>query len=1223
MPIWISFGGLSSAIQLQDSLNIEDYFDQWLHQHSADAIRPLFRRAVKTGEILLLIDGLDEGYNLHAAQRAVDRISTFLSIRDIPCIVTSRPRGYNELRPEGIWPIARISAFNDAQIEAFALLWFKHLEFSNPVINKNPDWVDNSAQQRTAAFLKAIRVNPKILELARTPLFCQLLIDVFRFDYRLPEQRVKVYDKIVELLLSDHPAARIHAAELPSAPDVPRTEDLKNMLIRLAIHIQFTSGAGATSIEECKRIFCEFLTDDINGPGYSPYDAQHYAKVVIEYAQGGLGLLVERSRSEVGFFHQTVQEYLAAQAMVFKNEQDQLDWLAEVWNLPRWHETVVQWFSIIGGEQGKGATQRAIDKLKKIVEGPLARLQLLCLRAELSSGELGLSPREARATIEEAADEVETTPFAKLRQELARYISLGLRSPSVANQCMERIAKWVPSRTEWRRAPLIMEFSNWKISPELLDTLKITLHDESRACRWATAEVLIKVFSSDRTVGEWLAGLAANWPDTRVRAAALYALGSGWPQHEALSRLADSASGSMDVDLSLSGITIKVAQRNCNTVDRDRMWRMLSHDSVDYSGRNFLRKKLIQGWGRDIELKKRAIYLLRNRWEREGMFAEEHLLAFLAESWPGDSEVGEAIARWFKTVSPSYLIHSRGIWEILFTGFRGNNDLSAALRKSLHDQSERFDHVYWPDAKWVYCVIGDETAKQDVLRAYGAAKPGRDQAWITSTLMEAWPLDRDVKDLLDKEFKRLPSEVAFLSPWINSIVSDPEKRRSWLLEAIRNGDKDSIADSVDHLLSEFSDKESVDAALEAQEKDIWYYHKINIRDQMVARFPQLPVVRQWAELAFSEADGPNLEHVAKGYKDDPVFRGRLLNAARPAKEDVRAEIFQVLRKQLIPSDVILNLTDEIWAEEKGEVRSAGIVARSMAVSGREGQKEQLVAKLREEVKSFGTYYEMRRRSALAGLLQLREYSICADALGKEREGSLHWLAPYHDSDPVLTRLLFDHLDGIKEAAHSQSLEIKVPWGGLIYTGAIWVAISRSDIRKELIPYIKDMRPQDRSPESLTLMAELLPGSVELRAQLIDSMKSSARSDVPCEAERIFAEQFGGSEKPLSELVTSLNIPDEIASQPEFHRPFLYALALGWPDHPWLGAYLKGGKSIKGMSVVTAIAICGLTGNQEFARQCLDKLIEFTKENQFGLQSFFLRPSAASQRCKEQKVFYEI
>ena len=72
-------------------------------------------------------------------------------------------------------------------------------------------------------------------------------------------------------------------------------------------------------------------------------------------------------------------------------------------------------------------------------------------------------------------------------------------------------------------------------------------------------------------------------------------------------------------------------------------------------------------------------------------------------------------------------------------------------------------------------------------------------------------------------------------------------------------------------------------------------------------------------------------------------------------------------------------------------------------------------------------------------------------------------------------------------------------------------------RAQLIDYLKTMKLQDRSPMSLALMAELLPNSAELRACLIESFNESYRNDTPFEAQRIFAEQFGGDEQALIEL----------------------------------------------------------------------------------------------------------
>jgi hypothetical protein len=1194
LPVWISFGGFSAAVQGQNGLSLEDYFDQWLHQHGADLIRLLFRRAVKHGEILLLIDGLDEGQDLHAAKQAMDRLSTFLSIRTVPAVFTTRPRGYTQVRPDGAWPLARLAPFDEKQIECFARAWFKHLESPEIATEKGPDWAEFGTGQRTKEFLKAIRANPRVMDLARTPLFCQLLIDVFRFSHHLPEQRIKVYDKIVELLLSEHPAARVQAAGLPAPPNVPRTEDMREMLMRLALHIQVNSGAGVISAKECWTIFSNFLTDDVNGPGYSLYEAEHHAKSIIDYAQTGLGLIVERAPNELGFFHLTVQEYLAAQAMVRKEEQEQLQWLAGVWNQSRWHEVVLAWFSIMGTELGKGTTQRAIDHLKQIAVDPLEQLQLLRLRTELATADLGLSPREARVTIEEAANQIETTPFSELRQDLARHITLGLRSSSVASQCEKRLADWIPARSEWDRASLLEAFGNWEVSDDLLYTLKVALHDESGRCRWAAAESLAKVFEVNPTVGEHLATLAANWPDTGVRAAALHGLGKGWPQHGELNGLADGARRSKDMNLVLTGIALRITNHRHDNEDRQQMWYMLAHGSVSFEMRDFCRAILVQGWSKDEELKRFAMEALSDRWQPGRRLEEEQILSFLAESWPGDSEVGRSIGDWFSNFPHSFLIHTGDGWKNLFKGFRNNKDLSSAIRRTLSVQKSSYPAVYWgPDTKWAYCVIGDDDAKLEVLKAYSSVNGSINKFWVVSALMEAWPDDSDVRALLTQEFDRPPGEVAFLAHWIDSFIPEPEKRRAWLLGALKQYDRRSLRNPIHRLLQEFKDKECLEAVLTILKKDIWYYDKIDIQGLLISCFPNVAEVRKWAEATFLEIDGPSLACVAAGYQEDQVIRDCLLRAARPAKTNVRAEIFREFREYSIPRESGLRLTEGIWAEEKGEIRSAGIVARCVMVSESPELKESLVTKLREEIKSLGTYYEMRRRAAFAGLLQLGEYTSCVEAIAEKPQSSLHWLAEYHKTDVIVTRMLFEHWDKLHEASPNQLQTLEIPWGGIVYNGTAREAFSNNKVRAQLVDYLKTMKLQDRSPASLVLMAELLPKSLELRTHLIETINNSSENVISFEAQRIFAEQFGGDEQALIELQKFWDKPDRPAWIPEVHPPYLYALTIGWPHSPLLRPYLEQQKLPKGLPIITTLALCRINGNNDHALACINRMMEIT------------------------------
>lgn len=1190
LPVWVSFGGFCAAIQRQDDLSLEDYFDQWLHKHSADPVRTLFQRALRQRGVLLLIDGLDECQNSYVAQQAMSRISSFLSIQQIPVIFTSRPRGYSQVKPDGAWPSVRLAPFDEAQIECFANIWINHIETPTVASGQPPAWRIQDTVKRTAEFMKAIRANPHIFDLARTPLFCQLLLDVYRFSHHLPEQRTKVYDKVIELLLSDHPAARAQAAGVPSALDTLKRDDVFEMLMRLALHIQGNSGAGVISPENCKAVFCSFLEDDLNGPGYSRYEAQAQAQSVIDYAQTGLGLIVERAPNELGFFHLTVQEYLAARAMAREDEDKQFAWLVDVWNKSRWHEVVLSWFGIIAADRNREVSQRAIDHLKAVALGTFEKLTLLRLRTELAVSDLCLSPREARKIIEEASDEVEVSPFPELRRELARHITLGLRFPSISKECEARIASWLPARSEWDRARLLEHFEIWDQSDDLLDALKIALHDDSMKCRLAAAKCLSKVYTQNTNAGEYLVQLAANWPDVEIQAVALHALARGWAGHDSLASLADAACASMDADLALVGISIRVTEGRHNKTDLEHLWTIFYQDNVSYELKGFCRSVMVQGWGNDAGVKCRAIDAISGNGLRGG-FQKIRFAGFLIESWPGDAEVGRCIANWIEDDSMGMHLHDEGITDKLSQSFRGNPDISRSLRAVLAESKKKYPSIFWgPDSEWAYCAIGDDVAKKELLDGYASESDYVARSWIVSTLMKAWPDDADIREFLAQEFLHPPEQVAYLSPWIEQFVLDAGERREWLLKALEVSDHHRVGQAAHRILEEFDDDECRDAVLAVLEKDIWVYSKISIQNLLIRKFPQLPEVEQWKQSAFSEIDDTSLYSVAAGFSTDADSRARLLRAARPAREDVRAEVYRVFREYSIPPHSVLRLTDEIWAEDSGMVRTAGVVARCSVASLVPEKYEELIKKLLEELTSLGSAYEKRRHAAFAGLLQLKEYDRCIDAISEKSSGSLRWLSDYHSTDTLAVRMVFECWGEFHAVAQSKSITLEIPWDALLFYGGAREALVNENTRKELLEALLETKRQSHTTASLALMAELIPKSEALRSALITKISHWSADNDSLGAERLFAEQFGGDEQALLELQKAQHTfgPEENPS--ECCKPYFYALVRGWPDSKLIPPFINGDVPLKGLSFVAVLALCEICGNEEWALECIDEFI---------------------------------
>ena len=464
---------------------LEDYVRGWLHQHSFDDTYPLFKRALKHSNVLLLVDGLDEGTSQSHRQEALDRILAFALSTGAAVICTSRPRGIGQMSLPEAWNTGAIAAMNDDQVKALASRWFSVAELSARPGSTN-SVTEKRAEDRASLFLSAVKEHVRTDELSRNPLLCQAMIEIYRLSHRLPEARVNIYDKIIELLLSQHPAARAHAAyaETPAKLLGIQEQDLREILIRLAVDLQHNVAGELRNIVHCRRVCAEYLRDDTYGLGLKRSEAERLARDTIEHLMSQYGLLVERSPGEIGFVHLSIQEYLTAESISRQKGSVQLEWLDDVWMAPEWRECVTSWFGIHGARGNKGLTGQAAERLAELgFAGEWQQLQSLELRTELACTDLGIPIRQSRKIVEEATRSVETSPFSEHRKALARSITLGGVGSGVSEECAAALRGWIPGRPSFSRARLLGCFKSWKPADDLREILLRGLYDEHPHCR--------------------------------------------------------------------------------------------------------------------------------------------------------------------------------------------------------------------------------------------------------------------------------------------------------------------------------------------------------------------------------------------------------------------------------------------------------------------------------------------------------------------------------------------------------------------------------------------------------------------------------------------------------------------------------------------------------------------------------------------------------------------
>ncbi len=172
------------------------YLEYWLGQRDLDDYFPLLKESLRTGEAILLLDGLDE-VAVDGALR--DRIMG--CVADLPIafkkasmLLTCRILSYQDpsWRLNGdIWPVFELDGLNEEKISTFIKAW--HQQLADMSVVSNPD-------ASSAKLIRAVR-RPALWRLARNPLLLTVMALVHTHKGEMPDARALLYEDVVDLLL--------------------------------------------------------------------------------------------------------------------------------------------------------------------------------------------------------------------------------------------------------------------------------------------------------------------------------------------------------------------------------------------------------------------------------------------------------------------------------------------------------------------------------------------------------------------------------------------------------------------------------------------------------------------------------------------------------------------------------------------------------------------------------------------------------------------------------------------------------------------------------------------------------------------------------------------------------------------------------------------------------------------------------------------------------------
>ena len=300
LPILIRCRDLPPEAVTLDTMLLHSLRKSELAEEQCEPLRQLLRGKLERGEAMLLIDGLDEITDPGARARFATQIEQIhRAFPKAPVVATSRIVGYREMghRIRAGFEHLTVADLSREDKDDFAHRWCGLTE------------QQERREEAAESLIHDIHSSDRIERLTGNPMLLTTMALINRKIGRLPQRRVDLYEKAVEVLLNWRSAVD---AALDPREALPQLEYLAHAMCADGIQ-QIREDQAIDLLRRCR--------DDY--PNIHPM-RQHGPEELLALLERRTGLLVQSGHlRHLGqtvpvyeFRHLTIQEYLAGLALV-------------------------------------------------------------------------------------------------------------------------------------------------------------------------------------------------------------------------------------------------------------------------------------------------------------------------------------------------------------------------------------------------------------------------------------------------------------------------------------------------------------------------------------------------------------------------------------------------------------------------------------------------------------------------------------------------------------------------------------------------------------------------------------------------------------------------------------------------------------------------------------------------------------------------------------------